>query len=1385
MQSHGQEAYWAPILRDPVRATYERLSTQRQEPWMNFECFSTAEWGHAFPHVKQYIDLCRGHDILPPDLPEYPILVFGPTKTIQDISNIGSDALEQECTRFTHDFDVPDLRVAATRRLKWFRLVIRFVVQHFEPLPDGECPEFSRLWPSDMFNTGDPIADEEAGDLVTILGTGRDSQVTLDILEEFSQSTHPGLVAFKLCCAVIIKCHQIRSLPQIQPGTAQFMEHLAKMASATSAESLEFPPQPSHNFTAAFVPHAWGVRANHVNLHPSAMMIALNLFQFDRLREVGPTADVKGWKHPMYDPILTGLRNDLVRFFLSTGRKAMVREIMRVSWRVDGWFEHYDNQDRPMPGRDALRQDTLRLVLMNKVTVDEPVKPLSLLLKGVPIPLPPPLVPLDDEESFHSEDGSVDTCAGEESDEPETAADPSATPAADVQPESDHLTSTKLQNELPTNLQSQHDDKQQEEPPLPPLDVHPFVETEVQEYPPLPNSPPIMQPAHHLQLIALDEARSEPSVDSPANPIRLPPISSFPDPFSDAPSAPPQPSTEIPVYETLANVPSSQDSREVLNDLLAIAAPKIATANLAGEGPSEPRPLPPIPAEQAQLTPPPPLPPTQNPAVAADVETIREVAKKSLRFAERIRAQQEKSDETESEEEESEEEKIDDSPEARKRAKTELVKARMEELRRTQKKKAQQKAKKQKQKAKQRAKKLAALAGPADMEEAGPSSSQPPLSPPRLQAESESLQELEAPVTLSEPEEKGGEQAEEKPSELGGENDFAETAEAAPPPEPEGEEDEDDRGKWQVVPSGKTVTNWEARRQRKRAQREKEEEEKRQEEERRRKQREENELRAKEKMAKRLADKQRRWDEERHQREEQELLRLQQEAEELERAKKESLSQAEEDERRKVQEAAESRRAEAARQKTEAARKEKERAEAPLETWRATPVSAQFAAPAPSVLVAESVGPSVLPVPGSSSLPLSSTGPLPASSASPVPVPASAASPPRAAAAVSQRLPAVSVASTPNRPVSLQFEDVTPEDFARTGEALAFSSRRPVISIPEPSEDATLPVKLVPLAVDVPASPSPSPVTDDDPFVTPTRKSPGDNEVGSIEEAAVAQGRSAERQALDAPSHQVEDGKQHQQPSAKFPTVDLQDLTVGCRELVALQREQAVWIRELRLQQQEEFRRQQEDIQRQQQDIRQQQEDMRQERKELRQQQEALRKGQQELDRRTNVLNVRQATIYKQETNTEQKLRARELALDTRAEEYSRREAEVLRREQAANQRDAGIVHRLRDVGLREEQVCRRELEVWERKQSQYASSAYHTSFTEHTSSVENASSAGIIHSPETESEAVGNQGVPKTTDPETRYNRNFQGTGRSRSSEPVSRRTAANVRQAQRRSGP
>ncbi|KAH8885032.1 hypothetical protein GQ53DRAFT_829406 [Thozetella sp. PMI_491] len=87
-------------MPEPSRPTWERLKDNPIHPWRSFDGFSTVEWEAVDSRVKQwYDDWCKTHE----SLGEWPLFAFGPRPNIRELSNIGTQALDDELRRCYHE----------------------------------------------------------------------------------------------------------------------------------------------------------------------------------------------------------------------------------------------------------------------------------------------------------------------------------------------------------------------------------------------------------------------------------------------------------------------------------------------------------------------------------------------------------------------------------------------------------------------------------------------------------------------------------------------------------------------------------------------------------------------------------------------------------------------------------------------------------------------------------------------------------------------------------------------------------------------------------------------------------------------------------------------------------------------------------------------------------------------------------------------------------------------------------------------------------------------------------------------------------------------------------------------------------------------------------
>ncbi|KAK4678760.1 hypothetical protein QC764_311440 [Podospora pseudoanserina] len=1273
MESHVSEGPIMSIRGDTGHPTCFRLVVGGpKESWLKFDCC---------PGVKAWISTLqakRDVPFLPFDLPEFPFFVFGPTKTIQQISNIGPGAIEHEYKALAQQCRSSDPieKLAASNRLQDLGTIINWLLV-FLVRPCASPPPDIRSFFDHKLETGDPVADSEASKVIQAME--RSPQMNIQSLERFICSAHPLHVAFKVLAAVIIRCHQVRPLPhQVQPGTAQFLEHLAEIATSPSPTIMEESlPMGRHPYTQVFIPHAAGVRSNHPGLHPAGIMIALNLYQFSRLKELGTTNDVRGWRHPVYEPRLTKLRNDLIRYFLTSGRTVLFDELVRVQWRVDKWFDHIDSPKRPMPGSDARTMDTYRLLRSGKSHQD-PAKRLELLLANVsaePSPMP---AEVEEEESSPSRTEDEASSSDEMPDLNETQR---TAPSSQKEPRP-----TTVEDEPSCSKEEYGEDDEDAYEDELVLDITfgmPISDAHQDFLPPrVSNMITCMKAAKSLlKGKAVMKSMKRETLEAHRDELQAQACNLALVEGS-------------PVYETLASVPSAGGSspeqvpaRLAELGMLELSLLPPGIARLSAEQKVEhfkslchrqeleladivkkkkaglearPLPQPPQPStsRQAQLMPPPPLSSRLPDATNAEIlRAVGEQLKPERREAndELLRIQMAELEPGRS--------RLEDKELERARQKAKTIEAELDAAQQQERKRQRKNlAKKERRQARKQLEKQALQVEPQPAEtqkpeEGEPSSSQLASTSSHLQAEEENLSEAVTILALSEPEQQDGEQVVATPSEL---------AQAQEVSLPESESKEDGEGA--AGPPKRNLTGWDRRRLKKRERKEREAEEKQRREEEKARQREAAKAKAEAKMAKRLAEDKKRWDEEKRQREEEERLRIEREAEQLARATEESLRQAKEDETlRKAEEVRKVK--ELAKAQSEVKPKTRRADVKSLETWRAKSVPAESAGPATSVL----------PVPSSSSL---SAGPVPALPPSPVRAPVPVVSPARPAVAVSPRVLAApsprSPVLSPARKPLLRLGDVTlPEDFAKTGESLLFSSHRPVISIPQRT---TTPPVLVssptPLAMNVPSSPV----------------------VQAAEARTRIDGGSAHSQLRSSPPRVaqeiVDDAVHRSVESARL----VHTLALSGRERDVVRREEAVGQREYAVWDQEQ--------------------ELWREQKKLKQQREAFRQQQRALD-------LREVAIRGRENNLDALFHAWELRLEAR-------EAEVVRREKAANERDTGVYHRIRQVGLREEEVYRREMAVYELEQHGSSSSPDITPLPEsNSSSLEiNSSSLEISSSP-------------------------------------------------------
>jgi hypothetical protein len=142
---------------------------------------------------------------------------------------------------------------------------------------------------------------------------------TLDKLEEFVHNPqNSGAVSF---VAILMHLNRFRACPS--PGTVLFLEDVQRMALGQLGAHSEF---------CAAVP------GRHPALNARALLIALNFYQFDRLKMVPANIDenCSRWSG---SPELVKRRNQVMHELHATGRGVLVRELARCRFAVENWFQ--------------------------------------------------------------------------------------------------------------------------------------------------------------------------------------------------------------------------------------------------------------------------------------------------------------------------------------------------------------------------------------------------------------------------------------------------------------------------------------------------------------------------------------------------------------------------------------------------------------------------------------------------------------------------------------------------------------------------------------------------------------------------------------------------------------------------------------------------------------------------------------------------------------------------------------------------------------------------------------------------------------------------------------------------------------------------------------
>ncbi|KAK4186508.1 hypothetical protein QBC35DRAFT_533320 [Podospora australis] len=315
------------------RPSWDRLRRAQAE-WIQFAGFSTAEWELVLPQAGQWLAHLRAVGLCPPGLPEsFPWVVFGRRATVQSLANIGADCFDAEIeilrpsVRSRLPQDLLEHQVASlTKRLRLVRSMV-----------DDSSPEQLLFHPPRERVTE---VNDGGGDI-------EDLSLPRDVDELVAFVSERANARIVTLAAVLWKLSWLRGLRE--PGSPLFMEDIARLA-------LDSPwPQPNSVSGVVTPNEEWcgAVVANHPFLHPSATLVALNFYQFDRLREVAPMKFTREWKpsDTETNKVLAARRNGFVRKLMAKNGY-LVKEIMRTKWRLDAWVG-----EAPEPGPLAAAVD--------------------------------------------------------------------------------------------------------------------------------------------------------------------------------------------------------------------------------------------------------------------------------------------------------------------------------------------------------------------------------------------------------------------------------------------------------------------------------------------------------------------------------------------------------------------------------------------------------------------------------------------------------------------------------------------------------------------------------------------------------------------------------------------------------------------------------------------------------------------------------------------------------------------------------------------------------------------------------------------------------------------------------------------------------------------
>ncbi|KAK4095826.1 hypothetical protein N658DRAFT_89656 [Parathielavia hyrcaniae] len=277
-----------------------------------------------------YIDVLLDRELVPANLPPVPFSVFGPVRTMQEVSNIGVGALEGELQRCRFAIDNPLIKergqaqvmiLAGTLRGAFG--VLKEVARRVKKL-DRQATRQAKGEDTREAAVGD--AEENDNDDDEVLGAPLN---TLAQIEAFVGD--PGNSRIVSIAAVYLHLNRFKACRS--PGTIGFLENVQEMTMFEESWLIPWVPSTSHGVRFFDNGYCGAVPSNHPTFNARALLIAFNFCYVDILKMVPANIDdCSRWTE---SPQLVKKRNKTLHDLIASGRQALVTELIRCRFRVE------------------------------------------------------------------------------------------------------------------------------------------------------------------------------------------------------------------------------------------------------------------------------------------------------------------------------------------------------------------------------------------------------------------------------------------------------------------------------------------------------------------------------------------------------------------------------------------------------------------------------------------------------------------------------------------------------------------------------------------------------------------------------------------------------------------------------------------------------------------------------------------------------------------------------------------------------------------------------------------------------------------------------------------------------------------------------------------